>query len=381
MPPPIVDVHTHMYPQEYIDLLTSRTTLPLIRTFPSSPLPRLILLESELPLLAAATANPHHTPLPGRPLSPHFTSLPAKLAFMARHSITTSLLSLANPWLDFLPASTAPSIAHTINTSFSASCAAHPGKLYFLAALPLTAPLPDILTSITHAASLPHCRGVILGTSGLAGGAGLDDPAILPVFQALAAAGLIAFLHPHYGLPDSVFGPRAAAGEYGHVMPLALGFPVETTVAVTRMFMAGVFDAVPGLRVLLAHGGARRRFWRDGWRVVGGMMAFWWRGGGEGEGRLGRCCGGRFTWMLWFDGSTAVKAAVDLVGADRIMFGTDHPFFPPVGEGADTDGVWESVAGNVRGVKEAFGETEEGEEGARAVMGGNAIKVFRLVGE
>lgn len=63
------------------------------------------------------------------------------------------------------------------------------------------------------------------------------------------------------------------------------------------------------------------------------------------------------------------------------MFGTDHPFFPPVGEGADVNGVWESVASNDRGVKEAFEETEEGEEGVRAVMGENAVRVFRLVGE
>lgn len=311
MPAPIVvDIHTHMYPQEYIALLTARTTLPLIRTFPFSPLPRLILLASELPLLAAATANPHHTPLPGRPLSPHFTSLPAKLAFMNTHSITTSLLSLANPWLDFLPPSTAPAIAQQINTSFSTSCTQHPGKLYFLAALPLTAPLPDILSSISHAASLPHCRGVILGTSGL--GAGLDDPSILTVFHALAAANLVVFLHPHYGLPEAVFGPRAAKGEYGHVMALALGFPLETTVAVTRMFMAGVFDAVRGLRVVLAHGGGAVPFLagrvescrgHDGWLV--------------GEGRAGGRTFGEvlreqvfldavvwyvISWSGWFEG-------------------------------------------------------------------------------
>ena len=37
------------------------------------------------------------------------------------------------------------------------------------------------------------------------------------------------FLHPHYGLPNELYGPEN--DKYGHVLPLALGFPLETTIA------------------------------------------------------------------------------------------------------------------------------------------------------
>ncbi|KAK4032228.1 2-amino-3-carboxymuconate-6-semialdehyde decarboxylase [Parachaetomium inaequale] len=375
---PVVDIHTHMYPPEYISILSSRDTIPLVRTFPSSPDPRLILLESEIPSLELALTDPT-APLPGRPLTKSFTSLPAKLAFMSRHNITTSVLSLANPWLDFLPPDEAGATAHEINTSFESMCASEPGRLYFFGTLPLTAPLETILASITHLTTLPHCRGIILGTSGL--GSGLDDPSLLPIFSALATSTLPIFLHPHYGLPNAVYGPRSAAGEYGHVLPLALGFPMETTIAVARMFLAGVFDAVPELRMILAHSGGTLPFLagRIESCVLHDAALVGKMGGKEGKRR-------RTVWevlreQVYLDAviysEVGLKAAVEAGGgADRLMFGTDHPFFPPVGvEGGGEDGVWESVGLNVQAVDKALGE---GSEEARMVMGGNAVRVLRL---
>ncbi|AEO69490.1 uncharacterized protein THITE_2131091 [Thermothielavioides terrestris NRRL 8126] len=140
----VVDIHTHMYPPEYISMLASRTTLPLVRSFPSTgtspdPDPRLILLEAELPALEKALGDPT-APAPGRPLTKHFTSVAEKLRFMRTHHIDISVLSLANPWLDFLPPSTAAAVAWQINASFEAMCAAHPGKLTCSPASPTSAP-------------------------------------------------------------------------------------------------------------------------------------------------------------------------------------------------------------------------------------------------
>ena len=65
---------------------------------------------------------------------------------------------------------------------------------------------------------------LIVGSRGL--GRGLDDPALEPVWAALARARLVVFLHPHYGVDKNAWGER----ENGHVLPLALGFPFETTI-------------------------------------------------------------------------------------------------------------------------------------------------------
>ena len=367
----VVDIHTHMYPPSYIKILESRTEIPLVRSFPQSPDPRLILLEAEVASLEAATRDASAKP-PGRPLTSHFASLSQKIHFMDTHRIDVSVVSLANPWLDFVAATESPAMAGSVNEEFSHMCAQHPGRLFFFAALPLTAPPAAIQESIAHITSLKYCRGLILGTSGL--GRGLDDPQLLPVFKAAAQARLPIFLHPHYGLPNEVWGPRASA-EYGHVLPLALGFPMETTIAVTRMYLAGVFDAVPDLRMLLAHSGGTLPFLAG--RIESCILH---DGQLMREAKAGK--GRRTVWnvlreQVYLDAviysEVGLKAAIDASGSDRLMFGTDHPFFPPLT--TDEQGEWESVSLNADAVIRAVGQDSEA---AGSIMGGNAVSVFRL---
>lgn len=86
-----------------------------------------------------------------------------------------------------------------------------------------------VLDAIVHITDLKHLRGVIIGTKGL--GKGLDDPRLAPIWEALDESGLIVFIHPHYGVTPAK-GPESEFGEVdnGHVLPLALGFPMETAI-------------------------------------------------------------------------------------------------------------------------------------------------------
>lgn len=70
--------------------------------------------------------------------------------------------------------------------------------------------------------------------------------------------------------------------------------------------------------------------------------------------------------------AVGTRAAVEVVGRERVLFGTDHPFFPPLGEQHEE---WMSVRTNVEAVRGALGEDEEGIKG---VMGGNAVRIFGL---
>ncbi|KAF4979651.1 hypothetical protein FZEAL_4208 [Fusarium zealandicum] len=367
----VVDIHTHMYPPSYIRILESRSTIPLVQKFAQTSDPRLILLEAEVKSLDEALQNPEANP-PGRPLTSHYASLAQKMHFMDTHSIDISVISLANPWLDFLEPAESGAIAKSVNQEFSSMCDQHLGRLFFFGTLPLTATLDTVLAAVQHLQTLKHCRGIILGTSGL--GKGLDDPDLLPIFEALAKSKLPIFLHPHYGLPNEVWGPRASA-EYGHVLPLALGFPMETTVAVTRMYLAGVFDKVPDLRVILAHSGGTLPF------LAGRIESCIMHDGQlvrEGKASQGR----RTVWevlkeQVYLDAvaysEVGLKAAIQASGADRLMFGTDHPFFPPLT--SDEQGEWESVSLNAKAVAQAVGKDTEDH---KAIMGGNAIRILRL---
>ncbi|EGO02164.1 hypothetical protein SERLA73DRAFT_13283, partial [Serpula lacrymans var. lacrymans S7.3] len=264
---PLVDVHTHVYLPRYAAELRARTTapriLPLVSASGESE-ERLLILEGE--------------PSEGRPVGKQYWDREEKVRFMDRHGIDISFVSSANPWLDFLPASRASTLAKELNEDLEDYCASSPSlslsmsvsppsasppppqpveaqpslkRLYGFGLLPLVPSISpsSLLSAISQLTSLPHIRGVIMGTRGV--GRGLDDAALEPVWDALARANLVVFLHPHYGVDAKAFGER----DNGHVLPLALGFPFETTIAITRLILAGTLDRHPSLRILLAHSG------------------------------------------------------------------------------------------------------------------------------
>jgi aminocarboxymuconate-semialdehyde decarboxylase len=135
--------------------------------------------------------------------------------------------------LDFLPASQARILAAELNDDLEQYCSTSPDvpnseikRLYGFGLLPL---VPEITTTsllgaVDQISGLPHLRGLIMGTRGI--GQGLDDPDLDPVWAAIEKAGLVIFLHPHYGVDGKAWGDK----DNGHVLPLALGFPFETTI-------------------------------------------------------------------------------------------------------------------------------------------------------
>lgn len=207
--PPIVDIHTHVYPPYYISLLRSRSTIPFIRSSPVGD--RLIILPDE----ASSTSLSA-----GRPIGPEYYDISEKIAFMDKHSIGVSVISLANPWLDWVPSEEAAERARAVNDELNEMCGTYRGRLYAFGTLPVSGSVKDVVEELRRLKGLEYIRGVILGTGGK--GKGLDDAEMGEVWKVIEETGTVVFVHPHYGLPGEVYGPRA--GEYGHVLPLALGF-------------------------------------------------------------------------------------------------------------------------------------------------------------
>ncbi|TPX33681.1 aminocarboxymuconate-semialdehyde decarboxylase [Synchytrium microbalum] len=347
----IVDIHTHVYLPRYMDLLRQRSTVP--RAFKNEKgEERLLILPSEDVDLSTRF---------GRPIGPEYYDINVKLDFMKRHGISKSIISIANPWLDFLPPTTSTPLATSLNNDLQHLCTSNP-SLYAFGILPTT--VPSMVAEIHRIATLSRLKGVIISTLGA--GNGLDDDAMDPVWGALEEKGLTAFVHPHYGVGDAAFGGRAN----GHVMGLALGFPFETTVAVSRLILAGVFDRYEKLKLLLAHSG--------------GTLPFL-------AGRLDSCVAhdpvvktrlkhppSRYLRKLYYDAvvyhPSGVAATVDFLGGcENMMFGTDNPFFPPLNESPSTT-RWESVDTNLSAISSALGDVKEQE----MVLGGNAMRIFDL---
>lgn len=350
---PVVDVHSHIYPPTWISLLQSRTTPPYIDTI--------------------ANTLVNRPGVTGKPLLPNLHDISTKIDFMNKHGIDISVLSLGNPWLDFLVADDekqeAGKIAQKINQEMEDMCRNNEGRLYFFAVLPMTVTLNTILQHIRALSLHPHCRGAVLGYSGF--GNGLDDPSFFPVLSAIAESSFPIFFHPNYGLPGDVFGP--CCGQHGQVLPVSLGFTTETTIAFTRMYLAEIFVNLPGLQIILPHAGGTLPF------VIG---------------RIEACIANDKAWStrlasdqprkslehilkhnIYLDGITfdraALRAAADAVGSDRLMFGTDHPLFPSLRK----DGMYDAMIKNKQAAEECFGLDSDDN---RKVMGGNAARILRL---
>ncbi|KAJ7068473.1 hypothetical protein C8F01DRAFT_1217961 [Mycena amicta] len=379
----LVDIHTHIYLPRYRAILAARTTVPriLTRTLNGKPDDRLLILE--------------HEPSGGRPIGPQYCERDEKLKFMNTHGIDVSVVSSANPWLDFLPPSEAQTFASQLNEDLEEYCADSPQlvdtpslkRLYGFGLLPLVPGISvsALLETVQQISKLPHLKGIIMGSRGI--GQGLDDEALDPVWEALSKASLVVFVHPHYGVEASAWGPK----DNGHVLPLALGFPFETTIATTRLILAGVLDRFPSLRLLLAHSGgalpqlsSRLASCIDHDPVVASRLkhdARWYLGKlyfdavAYGPEELGFVSDVIARSEFFQSGGSGIADAAKVdrtLGSKRMLFGTDHPFFPPL----KSIEKWRSVVENLQAIDAVSGWGRDEKEGVR---GNNALSLFGLV--
>ncbi|KAI5478184.1 hypothetical protein MNV49_005351 [Pseudohyphozyma bogoriensis] len=375
--------------KSYVDMLRKRTEIPIVKKDVHGQ-ERVILLQTEIDHGNA-----------GRPIGPQYWDRAEKIKFMDTHGIDVSqIISLANPWLDFLTPEEAIASAYALNADLQEYCATYTPeeaakstsfsaltekRLFGFGSLPLVPGIEvsEIVKSIKQIKSLSYLRGVVMGTKGV--GKGLDDPAMEPVYEAIAEAGLVVFVHPHYGI-DNAFGDR----DNGHVLALALGFPFETSIAIARLILAGVYDRHPTLKLMLAHSAGalpalssrlsscvvhdpavKDRLKHD-FRYYLGLLYYDAVTYGPEELALVERCVSRADQYEGKSENRGVVAPADLYpGADKIMFGTDHPFFPPL----EGEPRWKSVDENLEAIA---GVPGWGDEERAKVMGGNAVRVFGL---
>lgn len=298
--------------------------------------PKVVSLDNEERLLILPGEDKDTSTAQGRPIGEEYFNPSVKQTFMQTHSISLSVLSTANPWLDFLPASEASALATDLNQDLQELCEANSESSPFKGFGVL--PSMDVnlcIAEIQRISHLSHLKGVILSSMGL--GNGLGDKEMFPIWEALQQTNLIAFLHPHYGL-----GNEAYKGT-GHSLSLALGFPFETSAALSQLILSGALDKFPHLKLLVAH--------------AGGTLPFL-------AGRLDSCVKADahisrnlehvpsfYLKKMYFDAvcyhPAALKCLVELVGVDRIVFGTDHPFFPPEENSNEEGVIWPSAIANM----------------------------------
>jgi aminocarboxymuconate-semialdehyde decarboxylase len=164
--------------------------------------------------------------------------------------------------------------------------------------------------------SYPFRAGMLPSTSG---GRPLDDPVFAPMWSLIEQLGLLVFLHP-----TSAVGPERFGLHGVHVL---VGWPFETTLAVTRLIFEGVLERHPGLKLILSHGGGNLVFLRG--RLDAAYHAKGWEADPYYRKNISQPPSAYLD-RLYYDtcalSEQSNRFVIETMGTERVMFGTDYPF-------------------------------------------------------
>ena len=160
--------------------------------------------------------------------------------------------------------------------------------------------------------------------------------------------------------------------------------------ATTRMILSGLFDRHPTLKLLLAHSGGAlpalssrlsscithdpvvaKRLMHDARYYLGKLYLDAVAYGPEELGFASDVVGRAASYATTPAPSPAALEERRSLGSKRMLFGTDHPFFPPLSQ----QEKWTSVTENLKAIEEVQGWSEEDKAGVR---GSNAVGLFNL---
>lgn len=153
--------------------------------------------------------------------------------------------------------------------------------------------------------------GVEIGTN--ARGRELSDPTVEPFWAACEEARAPVFFHPAYTIPT----PRVESF-YLHNL---VANPLDTTLAAAQLIFGGVLDRHPDLVLILAHGGG---YWPYQFGRFDRGHAV--RPECRGTAKAPRAYLRAFYYDTVVHSPEALRYLIDLVGADRVLLGTDIPF-------------------------------------------------------
>jgi 6-methylsalicylate decarboxylase len=227
----------------------------------------------------------------------------AALEQLDRHGIERAYTSLG------VPGARDADVARACNEYAAELARAHPGRFGVFASLPL----PDLaaaLSELEYAFEELGADGVALLSN--YDGAHLGAPAFAPLWEALDDRAAVVHVHP--------IVPPACRGASAFLPDPFIEFPFDTTRTVASLLYGGVLERHPRVSAIFSHGGGAVPM------LAQRIVALAEMTGAVAE-PLARLRG------IWVDAVTttarpAFGAALELLGSQKIVFGSDYPYVP-----------------------------------------------------
>jgi aminocarboxymuconate-semialdehyde decarboxylase len=234
-------------------------------------------------------------------------------------------LQMVSPTIDFYqyhrPAGETLPIARESNDEIAEMARSYPSRFMGLGTLPMQ----DVglaLGELDRAMSDLSLVGFEIGDH--VDGRTYDDPFFDPLWEAAADRGAFLFVHQYRDtcvlvrMKDET-GPSATSGTY--MLGNTIGNLVERSLTFAAFIYGGVIDKYPNLKVCLGHAGGYTAFAVDrmdkGWEARPNL-----RGKIQGP-------PSSYVQRFYYDSCTyqprTLRFLLDVVGSDRVLFGTDWP--------------------------------------------------------
>lgn len=245
-------------------------------------------------------------------LAPTFYNADAKIAWMDRVGLDVAAISVGPPiYFYWVKPEVGLEAARLANDGIAQMVAKYPDRLRGMAHLPMQDP-DAAITELERAVKEHKFKAVEIGTS--IEGVQLSDPKFRKVLKTIEQLGCFIFAHPY---KCSAQGAMDA-----YYLQNFIGFPLDTTIMVAHLMFSGALDELKKLRILLAHGGGYVPYqigrFEHGHKV-------------RPEAKVNKPSPPRELFKrFYFDMLThdpqAARHLINMVGADRVVIGTDHPF-------------------------------------------------------
>ena len=328
--PLTIDTHAHYFPESYVRLISDNGKR-CGTTVVSDP--------SGAKFIQVGLA------LRTGPITPHFYDLDDRIRTMDATGVRMHALSLTQPMVYWADDELGLQLCMAFNDAASEAHRRHPDRFIGFACLPLQNP-NLALEELERVSRLPGIRGLYMATA--VRDRELSDRSFFPVYERAEALGLPIFLHP-------MMINNERLKQY-YLINL-LGNPFETAIAASHLIFGGVMDAFPKLEVSLPHAGGALPILRG--RLDRGFEI---RGECKVIPRPPSEYLKRFTYDTIAYSEPIMADLVRLVGADRIMMGSDYCF----------DIAYNDPVSIVTGMKSL------NEQQRQQILWGNAAKLLRL---
>ncbi len=248
------------------------------------------------------------------------------LGEMDEFGIETTVVSLTQPGIEGIPdAAEAVKVAREQNDyAYKTYVEPHRGRLLAFAAVPLQDP-KAAADELERAVTQLGCVGALVNGYSNIGDEDtaryLDEPAVLPFWERVAALKVPVYLHPRIPLKSQT---RAFEG-YPAMMGAPWGFGRETAEHTIRLILSGLFDRFPDLTLIIGHMGEALTFTLP--RLEHRLRHV--KPGAHGAHKMPPTHYLHHNIFITTSGVFRTSALIDAmleIGSDRILFSIDYPY-------------------------------------------------------